>query len=224
MAPQVPILAAGGTEGGGIGTSFDRVAAALHEAVAWATNGHVVVLADLGSAVLTVDSVLEFDDDLAAVCRLADAPLVEGAVAAAVTANGDADLDAVLAAAERAGGTFAASRPSTGGVSGPAVADPVRTVGGSAQGQEQGEAAVREVATLRNHLGLHARPAAVLATLMATFDASVTIDGVPGDSVLGLMQLGATAGRTLVVEGSGAQAHEAVQAAVASIESGYGEV
>jgi dihydroxyacetone kinase DhaKLM complex PTS-EIIA-like component DhaM len=59
------------------------------------------VLADLGSAVLTVRALLE-DDALPPGTRLVDAPFVEGAVAAVVTASAGADLDAVAAAAGEA--------------------------------------------------------------------------------------------------------------------------
>ncbi len=56
---------------------------------------------DLGSAVLTVRAVLE-DHGQAASVLLADAPFVEGAVAATVAAAGGADVKAVAAAAEEA--------------------------------------------------------------------------------------------------------------------------
>ncbi|WP_026075499.1 dihydroxyacetone kinase phosphoryl donor subunit DhaM, partial [Cellulomonas massiliensis] len=78
MAPGVAILAAGGLEDGSIGTSYDAVEAALAQATA--DGGSAVVLTDLGSAVLTTESVLELaDEDLAARVRIADAPFVEGA-------------------------------------------------------------------------------------------------------------------------------------------------
>jgi PTS hybrid protein len=61
----------------------------------------VVVLPDLGSAVLTVRAVLEDHGDAETVL-LADAPFVEGAVAATVTAAAGGDIKAVAAAAEEA--------------------------------------------------------------------------------------------------------------------------
>jgi dihydroxyacetone kinase DhaKLM complex PTS-EIIA-like component DhaM len=61
----------------------------------------VAVLCDLGSAILTVRSVLEGTNGKVSV-RLADAPLVEGAVAAAVMASTGCSLDEVIAAAEEA--------------------------------------------------------------------------------------------------------------------------
>lgn len=62
----------------------------------------MAVLTDLGSAVLTVKALLAEGDELPEGTRLVDAPFVEGAVAAVVTAAAGADLDAVEAAAAEA--------------------------------------------------------------------------------------------------------------------------
>ncbi|HEY6377976.1 MAG TPA: dihydroxyacetone kinase phosphoryl donor subunit DhaM [Candidatus Dormibacteraeota bacterium] len=97
---EVCVVAAGGAPDGGLGTSGDRVSAAI----ARADRGDgVVILGDLGSAFLTVRHVL---DDLGrnGEIRLADAPLVEGAVAAAVTASMGVGVDDVVRAAEEARG------------------------------------------------------------------------------------------------------------------------
>jgi phosphoenolpyruvate---glycerone phosphotransferase subunit DhaM len=93
----VRVLAAGGTEDGELGTSAEKVALAVASAEAGAG---VLVLPDLGSAVLTVRAMLA--DMPGARVVLADAPFVEGAVAATVTAAAGADLKAVATAAEEA--------------------------------------------------------------------------------------------------------------------------
>ncbi|MGV9428592.1 PTS-dependent dihydroxyacetone kinase phosphotransferase subunit DhaM [Streptomyces sp. NPDC003656] len=98
-AESVPVAAAGGTEGGGLGTSAELIGAA---AAAVDQGAGVAVLTDLGSAVLTVKALLAEGDELPANTRLVDAPFLEGAVAAVVTAGTGADLDAVAAAAEEA--------------------------------------------------------------------------------------------------------------------------
>ncbi len=98
MAPDVLILPAGGTDDGRIGTSLERVMAALEQA-ADANSDGTVVLTDLGSAVMTAESALEFVADPSSVL-LADAPLVEGLVAAAVAAQAGADAAGVKEAAE----------------------------------------------------------------------------------------------------------------------------
>jgi len=95
----VIIATAGGTEDGRIGTSVDKVERAL--ALADAGAG-VVILPDLGSSVLTVRALLSDSDDLTDQVAVADAPFVEGAVAATVTAAAGGDVKAVLGAAEEA--------------------------------------------------------------------------------------------------------------------------
>ncbi|HXJ66793.1 MAG TPA: dihydroxyacetone kinase phosphoryl donor subunit DhaM [Actinomycetota bacterium] len=92
----VPVAVAGGTSDGRLGTDPDRI----REAVAEVDRGDgVVVIPDLGSAVLAVKSVLEFLDGEVV---LVDAPFVEGAVSAAVIASTGAPLDAVADAARQA--------------------------------------------------------------------------------------------------------------------------
>ncbi|MGV9452463.1 PTS-dependent dihydroxyacetone kinase phosphotransferase subunit DhaM [Streptomyces sp. NPDC003635] len=95
----VPVAPAGGTEGGELGTSAELIAAA---AAAVDQGVGVAVLTDLGSAVLTVKALLAEGDELPGDTVLVDAPFVEGAVAAVVTAATGADLAAVRAAAEEA--------------------------------------------------------------------------------------------------------------------------
>jgi PTS hybrid protein len=111
--PDVRIEAAGGDPEGGLGTDGARVAAAIAAAD---TGDGVIVLGDLGSAILTVRAVLDDDgsretgngagapDPEGMRAVLADAPLVEGAVTAAVTASAGLDLEAVVQAAEEARG------------------------------------------------------------------------------------------------------------------------
>jgi phosphoenolpyruvate---glycerone phosphotransferase subunit DhaM len=94
----VTIVAAGGTDDGDLGTSAAKVERALRQAD---EGAGVVVLPDLGSAVLTVRAVLE-DHGSAGSVLLADAPFVEGAVAATVIAAAGGDLKAVATAAEEA--------------------------------------------------------------------------------------------------------------------------
>ncbi|MGN9914435.1 dihydroxyacetone kinase phosphoryl donor subunit DhaM [Phytohabitans sp. LJ34] len=94
---SLTIETAGGTDEGGIGTSYDLVRAAIEKADGGAG---VLVLPDLGSSVLTARAVLDDLDAPGAV--IVDAPFVEGAMAAAVIAATGADLAAAVAAAEEA--------------------------------------------------------------------------------------------------------------------------
>ncbi|GAA4791660.1 PTS fructose transporter subunit IIA [Streptomyces ziwulingensis] len=95
----VLVAAAGGTADGGFGTSSELVATA---AAAVDRGAGVAVLTDLGSAVLTVKALLAEGDELPPDTRLVDAPFLEGAVAAVVTAATGADLPTVEAAAMEA--------------------------------------------------------------------------------------------------------------------------
>jgi len=100
--PDVPIVTAGGGPDGTLGTDGGRVLAAMRAADAGAG---AVILVDLGSSVLSVRAALaELSADDAAGFVLADAPLVEGAVAAGVTASTGASLAEVAGAAEEARG------------------------------------------------------------------------------------------------------------------------
>ncbi|MFC9425963.1 PTS-dependent dihydroxyacetone kinase phosphotransferase subunit DhaM [Streptomyces sp. NPDC056987] len=94
-----PIAPAGGTGDGGLGTSSELISAAAAEVD---RGAGVALLVDLGSAVLTVKALLAEGDELPERARLVDAPFVEGAVAAYVTASAGGDLDAVVAAAAEA--------------------------------------------------------------------------------------------------------------------------
>ncbi len=210
MAPGVLMLAAGGLADGTLGTDFALVEQSLEQAAA--DGRSVVVLTDLGSAVLTTESVLELaEPDLVERVRLADAPFVEGAVAAAVTAHGGAGLDEVLASAEHAGSLFGVPAGSP-------------DASAAAPSDEQHDGVVRATRTLLNPLGLHARPAAVVARMLAGYDASVTVNGVNAASVLELMKLGATQGAQLQIEATGDQAQDAVTALTTAIDAGFGEL
>ncbi|MER5452445.1 dihydroxyacetone kinase phosphoryl donor subunit DhaM [Streptomyces sp. NPDC002766] len=93
----VPLATAGGTDDGRIGTSYDLVFAAIRSVD---RGAGVVVLPDLGSSVLTARTVLE--DHPRPDVLIVDAPFVEGAVAAVVTAASGADLKTVTEAAKEA--------------------------------------------------------------------------------------------------------------------------
>ncbi|MER6307248.1 PTS fructose transporter subunit IIA [Streptomyces sp. NPDC001657] len=98
---KAPVAAAGGTPDGGLGTSAELITEAARRVD---RGAGVALLVDLGSAVLTVKALLAEGDELPEDARLVDAPFVEGAVAAVVTASAGADLDAVAAAAGEAYG------------------------------------------------------------------------------------------------------------------------
>ncbi|ALV46668.1 dihydroxyacetone kinase [Arthrobacter alpinus] len=208
MAPNVVLIPAGGMDDGGIGTSLEKVMNALGLAD---TGDGAVVLTDLGSAVMTADSALEFMGNPETI-RLADAPLVEGAVAAAVAAQSGSSLEVVCKAAETALQTAAAVPAVTAGSTG---VEPVR--GGDGE-------TMTAVLTLINPMGLHARPAAVLAGELGALDVDIEINGVDAQSVMLLMTLGAGQGTELNVSATGPDAKRALELVRNEVAAGFGEI
>ena len=207
MAPDVSIVAAGGTTDGRIGTSLEKVMAALEQA---AGPDGVVILTDLGSAVMTAESALEFAGEPDGVV-LADAPLVEGLVAAAVAAQGGADVHAVKRAAEAVYGSATGVPPSS---SISAVEE------GSVTGAGPEFTGDFE---LINRAGMHARPAAKIAGGLSSLDARVTVNGLDGTSMTALMTLAAGKGSVLHVEAWGLDAERAVNYVGGLVQAGFGE-
>ena len=199
MAPDVTIVPAGGLADGSIGTDYDEVVAATQRA----DHGDgVVLLYDLGSAQMTAELAVEsLADPSAAV--VADGPLVEGAIAAAVAAQAGKDRKAVAEAAAAAGmpEDLVPAEPATGG------------------------AEIELI--LHNEVGLHARPAAVLVRALSAFDAEVTVrlgdQEADGHSVLALMSLGARQGDRVRVRARGPQASAALDKAKELVDGNFGE-
>ena len=82
MAGQAHVAAAGGTDEGGFGTSFQKI----YDAIAQVDTGDgVLVLMDMGSAVMTTEMVLEAYDSQDV--EMVDCPIVEGAVVATINAQ-----------------------------------------------------------------------------------------------------------------------------------------
>ncbi|WP_328449597.1 dihydroxyacetone kinase phosphoryl donor subunit DhaM [Amycolatopsis sp. NBC_00438] len=201
MAPDVTILPAGGLPGGEIGTDYDEVVAATQRAD---SGAGVVLLYDLGSAQMTAELAVESLADPSA-ALVADGPLVEGAIAAAVAAQAGQDRKAVAEAAAAAGmpeDLMPAATPAAGG------SDEIEL-------------------ELRNEVGLHARPAAVLVRTLSAFDAEVRVglgeQEADGHSVLALMSLGARQGDRIRVRASGPQAAEALAKAKELVDGNFGE-
>lgn len=188
MAPDVRVIAAGGLPDGGVGTDFERAVAALSDAD---TGSGCVVLYDLGSAQMTAEMAVESSDDPSR-ALVADAPLVEGAVAAAVAAQGGGDTQAVVRAAREAGAPGEAPAPD----------------------QQRAGGQVGDELVLDNEVGLHARPAALVARALTGLDADVTVSfgGTEADahSVLAIMGLGARKGDRIGLRARGPDADRAL--------------
>ncbi len=210
VAPRVALAA--GTGDGLTGTDATRVAAAIAEV---ASPDGVLVLMDLGSAVLSAELALEFAGDVGGEVRLSSAPIVEGLLAAVVRAAGGATLDEVD---REARGALAAKESQLGHP---------RAVAADAP-EAPSTDAVEERFVLPNPEGLHARPASLIVTALGGLDARVTVRTgekrpVDGRSPIGLMALGARQGDEIVVAATGVQADEALAAVRALIATSFGE-
>lgn len=98
--PALSLTAVGGAPTGGLGTDADRIASAIAAAD---SGAGVLVIGDLGSAILATEAAVEtMPEGTADRVRISGGPIVEGAVLAAVQASIGESLDEVLAAAESA--------------------------------------------------------------------------------------------------------------------------
>jgi multiphosphoryl transfer protein len=215
MGAEVPIELAGGIEAPepALGTDASRVL----EAIERADQGDgVLVLMDLGSAVLSAEMALDLlPPERREHVLLSEAPLVEGAVAAAVTAKLGAPLADVAAEAR---GALEAKTTHLG--SEPTVTEAAVTDG-----------AGRTITlTVGNLLGLHARPAARFVQTAGSFDADVSVTNLTtgrgpasGRSLNALATLGVRQGHEIAVAATGPQADDALAALEALAERDFDE-
>jgi phosphocarrier protein FPr len=214
--PDVKLETAGGLDmpDHPIGTDAVLVMAAIDRA--WSDDG-VLVLMDLGSAVLSAEMALDLmPEDRRANVLLCEAPIVEGAVAAAVTSKLGASLDRV---AREARGGLAGKIAHLGDTGAAAEVAP--------DAHPAGDEETIRLAVTAPH-GLHARPAARFVQTASSFDARITIRDLtngrgPADaaSLNGVAMLGATQGHEVEVAASGPQATEALAAIHALAERDF---
>ena len=213
--PAIAIAAGAGD--GLIGTDAMAVSAAIDEV---ASPDGVLVIMDLGSAVMSAEMALDFRSSDTEV-RLSSAPFVEGLLAAIVTAAGGASLDDVdrEARAALAPKISMLDLPASAPASAPVSAPADTPVGVSAD------------LTIINADGLHARPAAAVVSSLAGFEAKLTVVNnrtasapVSAHSLIGLLSLGAKVGDVLTVTASGAQAAEALAKVTGLVTEGFGEL
>ena len=182
-----------------VGTDAVRIMQTLLEAD---NPDGILILVDLGSAILSAQTALDLLDDpaLAARCRISAAPLVEGAISAAVAASSGADLETVAREATQA----LAAKQAALGESAPASATPVVAPSGDST-----------TITLTNRDGLHARPAARLAAALAPYHARLVLScgdkQANGKSLNQLALLQARSGDRLTLHADGDDAAAALQ-------------
>jgi phosphocarrier protein FPr len=217
--PELALEAAGGIgEPGVLGTSAELVGAAIERAM---SPDGVLVLMDLGSALMSAELAVELLAGATGPVRLSAAPLVEGTVAAAAAAGGGAPLDQVAAEASRAlamkAGQIGEDEP------GPSTQEEAAA---PVAGPPDAEAEL----AVENEVGLHARPAARFVETVARFDADVLVmkagsnqAPVSARSLTNVVTLAARRGDTVRVLASGPQAREAVAALRELAAGGFGD-
>ena len=227
---------AGGLDqpGAPLGTDAALVAKAIDEV--WSDDG-VLVLMDLGSAVLSAELAVDLlPKDRRGRVLLTEAPLVEGAVAAAVAAGLGASLEEAASEA-RAGLTAKAEHLAPGhgepceerDAGAPALSRP-----GAKEAPPEASAAPTLTLDLRVRVGprhgLHARPAAALVRTAAAYDAEVTVADVTAGrgpvsarSLNAVATLGARQGHELLFRASGPAAEQALAALQRLTDEGFGD-
>jgi phosphocarrier protein FPr len=211
---KVPIAAAGGTLEGDLGTSADLISQAL---ASIAMADEVLVLVDMGSAVMSAEMALEMSG---VTFRISGAPLVEGALVAAVEATRPGvSLAEVAAAAERAletkGVALAAAPP-------PAEAPPA---------PPPAAGAIELTLTLTNKVGLHMRPANLFVQTAGRYRSAIRARNLDrperpaGDAkrLLDIMKLGVLLGHRLQLQAQGEDAQVALDALAQLVAENFGE-
>lgn len=213
---RVPLAVAGGLDDpeNPIGTDPMRVLEAIE--AAYSEDG-VVVLMDLGSALLSAEMALEFlSPEQQANVHLCPAPLVEGAMAAAVQASLGSPVAEVMREARSALGVKEAQLGLEPG-SPPSVIP-------TATPAEHGRTITL---TIMNRQGLHARPAAQFVRTAGRFDADVTVrkdeQQANARSINQIAMLGVRQHDTVTVSAGGPQAEAVLDALTALVEANFGE-
>ncbi|MGD2049859.1 MAG: phosphoenolpyruvate--protein phosphotransferase [Chloroflexota bacterium] len=215
---EVALAAAGGIDDpeNPIGTDAMKV----HEAInAVYSEDGVVVLMDLGSALLSAEMALEFlSPEQQANVYLCEAPLVEGLMAAAVQASVGGNVQQVMAEAR---GALAVKENQLQPAATTEVAEPVA---------EQTEPAgpVEELSlVIRNRLGLHARPAALFVSTANRFEADILVKkgdkSATAKSINQVATLGVRQGDEILVTATGADATLALAAIKSLADDNFGE-
>jgi phosphoenolpyruvate-protein phosphotransferase/dihydroxyacetone kinase phosphotransfer subunit len=215
---RVPLVAAGGIDDpeNPFGTDAIQVQQAIESVY---SDDGVVVLMDLGSALLSAEMALEFlPEAQRAHVHLCEAPLVEGAIAAAVQATAGSDVEQVMAEAR---GALAAKIAQLGAAvpAVPAVTPPDLVT------------TTNEVRlTVRNRLGLHARPAAQFVSTAGRFQSQITLRNltrasgpVSAKSINQVTTLGVRQGHEIAIAAQGPDADAALAALSALVEANFGE-
>ncbi len=217
---QLPLMIAAGV--GPDRSEFGTDAVEIMEAIQQvASDDGVVVLMDLGSAILSAQVAVELlPPEIAAKVTFCAAPLVEGAIAAAVQVSLGSDRETICREARSA---LLPKQEQIGETVTPAALEPAPAA--AEEGQQQ-----RQTVRLPNLHGLHARPAARFVQTASSFNAEVRVRNltngkgpVSARSLNAVAVLGAVKDHELELTASGPQAAEALAALRRLVEDGFGE-
>ncbi|WP_084388144.1 dihydroxyacetone kinase phosphoryl donor subunit DhaM [Kushneria phosphatilytica] len=202
---QVPIAAAGGVDDPEhpLGTDGMRVLEAIREVL---SDEGALVFADIGSARLSAEMAIELlEADEQAKVHFCEAPLVEGVLAAAVQIAAGSDSITVMREARQAGAMLAETPEATGG-------------------------GVEREFTIRNRLGLHARPAALLVRTMGAFEGDIRLENlsrgkqpVSAKSINGIMLSDVSGGDSVRVTAPADKAEAVFTAMQRLIDDNFGD-
>ena len=215
---RASLVAAGGIDDpeNPFGTDAMRVHQAIESVY---SDDGVVVMMDLGSALLSAEMALEFlPEDKRARVRLCEAPLVEGTIAAAVQAAAGSDLEQVIAEARGAlsvkVGQLRAQVPDITVTPSTVLTAPTAEVRLS----------------VHNRLGIHARPAAQFVSTAAQFQSQVSLRNVTQNrgpvsakSINQVATLGVRQGHEIAIGAQGPDSDQALAALTALVEANFGE-
>ena len=216
---QVPIAIAAGA--GPDNQDFGTNAIEIMEAIQALDNPDgVLILMDLGSAILSAEMALELlPPEIHERVRFCPAPLVEGAISAGIQASLGSDLETVC---REAMGAIEPKKEQLG-ESQPDEVTP-------ADAQAPAGAGIQLRVTLQNQHGLHARPAARFVQLAASFEADIQVRNeskgkgpVSAKSLNALATLGAVQGSEILISATGSQAEQALEALEGLVKANFGE-
>ncbi|WP_204527374.1 dihydroxyacetone kinase phosphoryl donor subunit DhaM [Citrobacter cronae] len=198
-----------------IGTDPIKVMEAIESV---ADTDHVLVMMDIGSALLSAETALELlDPDIAAKVRLCAAPLVEGTLAATVSAAAGADIDQVIRDAMHA----LDAKCEQLGLPSPSAAK-------SASAEPSPDTDARSIAiVVKNPNGIHVRPASRLVSTLSGFNADMWLEKngkcVVPDSLNQIALLQVRCNDTLRLIAKGEQAEDALAAFKQLAAENFGE-
>lgn len=223
LVNQVTTTNAPITYAAGVGSdrqTFGTDATEIMEAIqrVYSPDG-VIVLMDIGSAVLSTQMAIDLlPPEISSKVQICSAPLVEGAIAAAVQISLGSSLDVISNEARQA---ITPKQSMIGDIVEPA-AERV-----SVQLPREQETVT---VTLINLHGLHARPAARFVQKAASFDAEITVKDITNGrgpvtsrSLNAIATLGAVENHQIIISASGGDARQAVQELKALVDTGFGE-